>query len=143
MGKSVFKTPNQGEDSSFCYWMAWSRLAQKERSFHRHWYCAIYVAKHNTTFLHQHRQKYKYQRVIHGIVHMYASLSLSLCTSLSLSIYIYIYTFAQGMCIITCRHVPEYNAPLPTVTCSHAPVLGIHYRGMQWEEGAVDGGSIT
>ena len=48
-----------------------------------------------------------------------------ICVSLSLSIYIYIYT---------------YN-PIQSGLIWYAR-LGIHYRGVQSEGGAVDGGSI-
>ena len=37
-GSQFFKAPNQGEDGSLGYWIAWSRLAQKECSVHRHRY---------------------------------------------------------------------------------------------------------
>ena len=31
--QTVFRAPNQGEDRSFGYWIAWSKLAQKECFF--------------------------------------------------------------------------------------------------------------
>ena len=53
-----------------------------------------------------------------------------MCIYVSLYIYIYIYTIDIDI---------EIEIDIDTGSA----LLGIHYRGVQWEGGAVDGGSIT
>ena len=50
-------------------------------------------------------------------------------------IYIYIYTYIY-IYIYICKH------PCNQWASATGPSLGIHQRGVQWEGGAVDGGSI-
>ena len=69
--------------------------------------------------------------------------------SLSLYIYIYIYIYLYYTIYCTTTFYYSLNAvrlrtPLRRVLSGGAAclTLGIHHRGVQWEGGAVDGGSI-
>ena len=67
-----------------------------------------------------------------------------MCVYIHIYIYIYTYTHTYSYSY-TYTYTYTYTYMWPTAVEQRAasqPVLGIHYRGVHWEGGAVDWGSI-
>ena len=80
---------------------------------------------------------------------IYLSIYLSLSLSLSIYIYIYIYMYISIYLSIYLGHDAQRRALFPAAPGPrerergvHRRGPGIHYRRVQWEGGAVDGGNI-
>ena len=68
---------------------------------------------------------------------------MMIITIMSIYIHIYIYIYIYIHTEILQRHILRPMAGLASPSSLALSLsLGIHYRGVQWEGGAVDGGSI-
>ena len=79
---------------------------------------------------------------IYNYVYIYIYMHTHICTQLY-DIYIYIYIFFSGGRDSVEDPVDEEEHVAEQDDAAPSPHLGIHYRGVQWERGAVDRSSIT
>ena len=136
VGKSAFKTPNQGLDCSFCCWIAWPRLAQKECSLKdagtncvaSHCPCRCrsaapilyyiilcyivlyHIISYSSSIVYQYRSNI----YIYTYLYLYGSRLVLYCIevyySVLMNIYIYIYIY-----ICTCATVSAGGRPTSSV----------------------------